>query len=168
MRANRARQAIGRSRGGLSTKLHALVDGNGRPLAVVLTPGQAGDNPQLKPLLNKVRVPRPGPGRARCRPDRVLADKAYSHPSTRKLLARRGIPLTSPERSDQIARRQARGSAGGRPCDFDPELYKQRNVVERYFNRIKHWRGIATRYDKKALNYRGGVLLAGIIDWTKA
>ncbi len=75
--------------------------------------------------------------------------------------------MTSPERSDQIARRRTRGSAGGRPPAFDAELYKERNVVERYFNRIKQWRGIATRYDKKALNYRGGVLLAGIIDWTK-
>lgn len=164
---NRARQAIGRSRGGLSTKLHALVDGDGRPLATTLTPGQAGDNPQLGPLLDRVRVPRRGPGRPRSRPARVLADKAYSHPSTRAMLRRRGIAMTSPERSDQIARRHAHGATGGRPCAFDQDAYRGRNVVERYFQRLKQWRGIATRYDKKALNYRGGVLLAGVILWTK-
>jgi transposase len=75
--------------------------------------------------------------------------------------------VTIPERSDQISRRQARGSAGGRPYAFDPEIYKRRNVVERYFNRLKQWRGIATRYDKTAQNYRGGVLLAGLILWTR-
>lgn len=164
---NRARQAIGRSRGGLSTKVHALVDGRGLPLATVLTPGQAGDNPQLEPLLDAVRVPRRGPGRPRRRPDRLVADKAYSHPSTRRALRRRGVPATIPQRSDQTAHRQARGSAGGRPYAFDHDTYKRRNVVERYFNRLKQWRGIATRYDKTARNYRGGVLLAGLILWTR-
>jgi transposase len=163
---NRARQSIGRSRGGLSTKVHALVDGRGRPLAAVLTPGQAGDNPQLEPLLDAVRVSRRGPGRPRRRPDRIVADKAYSHPSTRHALRRRGIAVTIPQRSDQVLHRQARGSAGGRPYAFDQEIYKRRNVVERYFNRLKQWRGIATRYDKTAQNYRGGVLLAGLVLWT--
>jgi len=136
-------------------------------LATVLTAGQAGDNPQLEPLLDAVAVPRPGPGRPRRRPDRVIADKAYSHPSTRQMLRRRGIAVTIPQRSDQVAQRQARGSAGGRPYAFDEEIYKRRNVVERYFNRLKQWRGIATRYDKTAQNYRGGVLLAGLILWTR-
>jgi transposase len=166
--ANRARQSIGRSRGGLSTKVHALVEGRGRPLAAVLTAGQAGDNPQLEPLLDAVRVPRRGRGRPRRRPDRIVADKAYSHPSTRRALRRRGIAVTIPQRSDQVLHRQALGSAGGRPYAFDQEIYKRRNVVERYFNRLKQWRAIATRYDKTAQNYRGGVLLAGLVLWTKS
>jgi len=164
---NRASQAIGRSRGGLSTKIHALVDGRGLPLATLLTPGQAGDNPALAPLLASIRVPRRGCGRPRSRPDQLLADKAYSHPSTRAMLAGKAIRVTIPERSDQLARRAAGGSAGGRPPNFDSEAYKRRNVVERCFNRLKQWRGIATRYDKKAVNYRGGVLLAGLILWTR-
>ena len=68
-----------------------------------------------------------------------------------------------PERDDQITRRKAKGSAGGRPPSFDGEIYKQRNTVERGFNRLKQWRGIATRYDKYALTYLGGVTLAAII-----
>ena len=168
METNRARQGIGRSRGGLSTKLHAAVEGRGLPLAAVLTAGQAGDNPQLVPLLNAIRVPRGGPGRPRSRPTGVVADKAYSHPSTRRMLRGRGIPTTIPERSDQQAQRRARGSDGGRPPAFDKETYKRRNVVERFFNTLKQWRGIATRYDKKALNYRGGVRLAELVLWTRA
>ena len=91
---------------------------------------------------------------------RLLADKAYSHPSTRTELRSRRIKHTIPERSDQIARRKAKGSTGGRPPAFDPALYGLRNTVERGFNRLKQWRGVATRYDKYALTYLGGVLLA--------
>lgn len=137
------------------------VDGAGRPLAVRLTGGQAGDNPQLIPLLDQIAVPTAG--RPRKRPAALLADKAYSHPSTRDALRERGIPTVIPQRRDQIAARHKRGSAGGRPPDFDAEMYKRRNVVERSFNRLKQWRGIATRYDKTARNYRGGILLASII-----
>jgi len=158
---------IGRSRGGLTSKVHLVTDGRGLPLSVILTPGQAGDNPQLLPALDAIRVPRQGPGRPRSRPDEVLADKAYSHPSTRAAMRSRGIRFTSPERSDQLARRAARGCAGGRPPRFDAEAYKGRNVVERCFNRLKQWRGIATRYDKTARNYRGGLLLACLILWTR-
>nr|VTP02539.1 Transposase DDE domain protein [Mycobacterium riyadhense]VTP02578.1 Transposase DDE domain protein [Mycobacterium riyadhense] len=91
---------------------------------------------------------------------RLLADKAYSHPSTRTELRSRRIKHTIPERTDQIARRKAKGSTGGRPPAFDAALYGLRNTVERGFNRLKQWRGIATRYDKYALTYLGGVLLA--------
>lgn len=94
---------------------------------------------------------------------RVLADKAYSHPSTRVALRRRRIQVTIPERDDQIARRKAKGSLGGRPPAFDPGIYKGRNVVERFFNRVKEFRAIATRYDKHARNYRAGIVIAGII-----
>lgn len=113
-----------------------------------LTPGQAGDNPQLLPLLNDITVAARGAGgRTRSRPDCVIADKAYSHPSTRLALRRRGIRVVIPEKSDQISYRKAKGRAGGRPPSFDAALYRDRNVVERAFNRLKGWRGIATRYD---------------------
>lgn len=147
--------------------MHLAVDGHGLPLAVLLTGGQVGDNPQLLPLLDAVSVPRPGRGRPRTTVARVLADKAYSHPSTRAALRRRRIPHTIPERSDQQALRARRGSRGGRPPNFDPQMYRHRNVVERCFNRLKQWRGIATRYDKKASNYKAGVLLAATILWTQ-
>ena len=92
----------------------------------------------------------------------MIADKAYSHPSTRSTLRRRGIRVVIPEKSDQIAYRKNKGTAGGRPPKFDAGLYRDRNVVERAFNRLKGWRGIATRYDKSARNYRAGVLVACI------
>jgi transposase len=121
-------EALGRSRGGLTSKLHLAVDGRGLPMAIGLTAGQAGDNPQLLPLLDQVSVARVGPGRPRQRPDRVVADKAYAHPSTRAALRARGIAFTSPERADQIAHRKAKGSAGRRPPAFDPGIYAGRNV----------------------------------------
>jgi transposase len=106
--------ALGRSRGGWSTKTHLSVDRRGRPLSVRLTPGQAGDNPQLLPLIDDIGVPAAGSGgRPRCRPDCVIADKAYSHPSARRALRRRGIRVVIPEKSDQIAHHAKRGSRGG-------------------------------------------------------
>jgi transposase len=122
----------------------------------LLSPGQAADNPMLWPLLERHRAE----SSARFR---VLADKAYSHNSTRARLREMRIRHTIPEKSDQIAWRKARGSAGGRPPRFDPEAYRHRNTVERGFNRLKQWRGIATRYDKYAATYLGGVLLASLI-----
>ena len=141
----------------MSTKIHTLTDGRTRPVTVILTPGQAGDNPQLTPLLELHRRQR-GPG-ARAG-FRLLADKAYSHPSTRNDLRRRRIAHTIPERQDQKDRRKAKGSKGGRPPGFDTAAYAQRNTVERGFLRLKHWRGIATRYDKHALTFLGGIILA--------
>jgi transposase len=160
-------EALGRSRGGLSTKIHLAVDGRGRPLSVLLTPGQAGDNPLLLPLLDAIAVHDGGPGRPRKRPDMVIADKAYAHDPTRRALRRRGLRHTIPERSDQIARRAAKGSAGGRPPVFDPTIYRRRNVVERCFNRLKHWRDLATRYTKRAAIYRSGLLLISAIIWLR-
>lgn len=153
--------ALGRSRGGWSTKAHAAVDAAGRPLSIRLTAGQAGDNPELMPVLADIAVPTGG--RARSRPDTVVADKAYSHPSTRKALRAKGINAVIPQRRDQIAHRLARGSRGGRPPGFDAAAYRGRNVIERAFGRLKQWRAIATRYDKHARNYRAGIVLAAII-----
>lgn len=136
-------------------------------MSIILTPGQAGDNPQLLPLLDQICVGRDGPGRPRKRPGRVLADKAYSHPSTRAALRERGIAFTSPERIDQIRHRQRKGSRGGRPPGFDPELYADRNVVERCFNRLKQFRALATRYAKRVAYYRSEIVIAAIVLWLR-
>jgi putative transposase len=149
----------------MSTKIHQLVDGRGRPLVIALTPGQAGDCPMLKPLLSHLAVHRVGPGRPRTRPTAVLADKAYSSRAIRAELRSRQIKAVIPQPSDQIAHRKRRGSAGGRPPTFDAQTYKGRNVIERSFNEHKQWRGIATRYDKLATVYRGAVVLRAITIW---
>ena len=151
----------------MSTKIHLAVDGRGRPLAVLLTAGQAGDNPQLLPLLDAIRVHDGGPGRPRKKPDMLIADKAYAHDPTRRELRRRGIAHTIPERSDQVARRAAKGSHGGRPPTFDSDIYRQRNVVERCFNRFKQWRALATRYAKRAALYRSSLLLIAALIWLR-
>ena len=78
------------------------------------------------------------------------------------------MKVVIPENTDQRANRKNRGSRGGRPVGFDAEDYKNRNVVERAFNKLKNWRGLATRYDKHALIYRGGMVLASIILWLTA
>jgi transposase len=82
-------------------------------------------------------------------------------------LREKGIRAVIPEKSDQLTRRQAKGSRGGRPPEFDAETYRDRNHVERTFNRLKRWRGIATRYDKHARNYRAGIVLASILIWLR-
>ena len=137
--------ALGRSRGGLSTKIHQLVDGNGRPLVIALTAGQAGDSPMLRWLLADLTVPRLGPGRPRTRPEAVLGDKAYSSRANRELLRGKRVKAVIPQPVDQITHRQRRGRAGGRPPAFDAATYRGRNVVERSFNDHKQWRGLATR-----------------------
>ncbi len=132
---------------------------------IAVTPGQAGDSPALPGLLQELRVPRLGPGRPRTRPDALRGDKAYSSRAHRAHLRQRGVTAVIPERADQIAHRKNRGSRGGRPVTFDAHDYKNRNVIERAFNKLKNWRGIATRYDKHALIYRGGIVLASILLW---
>lgn len=131
----------------------------------MVSPGQAGDSPALPRLLAELRVARRGPGRPRTTPTALRGDKAYSSRGHRAMLRRRGIVAVIPEKADQVANRRRRGSRGGRPVGYDIEDYKNRNVIERFFNRMKNWRGLATRYDKHALVYRGGVILAAILDW---
>ena len=118
-------------------------------------------------LMSHLRI-RSGPGRIRTRPDRLRADKAYSSKAIRAHLRARGITAVIPEPADQAGHRRRRGSRGGRPPAFDREDYKGRNVVERSFNLFKQWRGLATRYDKLALTYRGGAVLRAITIWLKA
>jgi len=160
-----ADHGLGRSRGGWTTKLHLICDGRGRALSIGLTGGNVNDTTMLGPALDQIRVPRRGRGRPRTRPDHLLGDKGYSSRSNRARLAGRGIRITIPERADQLANRARRGSSGGRPHAFDQQAYKGRNIVERAFNRLKQWRGIAARYDKTAINYRAGIVLASMIIW---
>ncbi|MER6159510.1 transposase [Streptomyces sp. NPDC001868] len=113
--------ALGRSRGGLTTKIHLACDGKGRPLAVLVTPGQRHDSICARPLLERIRLPRTGPGRPRRRPDQVFADKAYSSRGSRAYLRKRGIVQTIPEKTDQQRHRHNRGPRGGRPPTFDQQ-----------------------------------------------
>ncbi len=147
---------LGRSRGGQTSKIHLAADRNCRPLAFVLTPGQAADSPQFVPVLGKIRVRGPV-GRPRTRPDAVAGDKAHSSRGNRAHLRKRRIKAVIPEKRDQAANRKRKGSAGGRPVGHDADLYKERNTVERAINRLKARRGIATRYDKTPESYLAGL-----------
>ena len=149
----------------MTSKIHQIVDGAGRPLVVLISAGQANDAPVFEYLLASLHVPRLGGGRARTRPERVRGDKAYSSRAIRAQLRRRGITAVIPEPSDQIAHRQRRGSRGGRPPRLDAQDYKGRNVIERSFNTVKQWRALATRYDKLAIVYRGAAVLRAITIW---
>ena len=117
--------------------------------------------------MGRLKVARRGGGRPRTRPARVLADKAYSSRAIRSHLRRRGIRATIPEPADQIRGRLRRGAKGGRPPAFDPHAYKQRNTVERAFNRLRQHRAVATRYDKRDFVYRGTVDVAAIRIWLR-
>ncbi|MEV7174176.1 IS5 family transposase [Streptomyces sp. NPDC093224] len=156
-------QALGRSRGGPTTKVHLAVDGRGLPLSIVLTPGNVNDATAFVQVLDGIRIPRAVTGRPRTTPGRVLGDKAYSSRAIRYLLRRRGIAVTIPERRDQAANRRRRGALRGRPPAFGRAVYRDRNVVERCFARLKQFRAVATRFDKLAARYRAGLVLASLI-----
>lgn len=137
---------MGRSRGGLTTKIHALVDAEGRPLRLALTPGQAGDAPMAAHLLEAV-----APGAT------VIADKAYDTNGIRASVAARGGWANIPPRRTRTD-----------TFSFSRWVYRQRNLVERFFNRLKQWRGIATRYDRRADNFLAAIKLAAIRIWITA
>ena len=119
-----------------------------------------------KPLLAQLAVGRLGRARPRTRPAAVIGDKAYSSRGTRAMLRARGIQAVIPQPSDQIAHRLRRGCSGWPAARLRPPItYKGRNVIERSFNDHKQWRGIATRYDKLAVVYRGAVVLRAITIW---
>ncbi|WP_307671711.1 IS5 family transposase [Streptomyces sp. V2I9] len=166
-RHHRPDEGLGRSRGGLTCKIHLAGEGGCRPMALLLTPGRWGDAPQMIEVLDRIRVPRPLGGRPRTRPDHVSGDKAYSSRRNRRYLRRRDIRHTIPEPKDQRANRRRRGSNGGRPAGFDPDHYRRRNEVERTINRLKNSRAVATRYDKRAYVFHGTVTAAAIRLWLR-
>jgi transposase len=131
-------QAIGRSRGGRTTKIHAIVDGHGRPLAFALTPGQRGDAPVAPQLVAALPA-------GRC----CVADAADDSDALRQMLQQRGTVPVIPNHPTRKRRHP-----------FDPLAYRMRNVIERAFCRLKDWRRIATRYDKLAANYAAAVAIA--------
>jgi transposase len=136
---------MGRSRGGLTTKIHALVDANGMPIALKLTEGQAHDGRSAADMLGGIQA-----GQI------LLADRAYDSNALRETLNSRQAwanitPM--PRRLD--------------PPAFSSFLYRYRNLVERFFNRLKHYRAIATRYEKHAANYLAAVKLASIRIWLR-
>ena len=137
---------MGRSRGRLTTKVHAVVDARGLPLELLLTPGQAADCPAATRLLGRLR-----PGTI------LLADKAYDADWLRRQIERADAAPNIPFKSN----RRWKG------C-FSPALYRERNRVERLFNRIKHFRRAATRYEKHAANYLAMLKLACIKIWLRA
>jgi len=147
-------EGLGRSRGGFTAKIHLSADGRCRPLSLLITEGQRAGCTQFEAVLGKIRVPRPV-GRPRRKPGCVAADKAYSNSLIRRYLRRRGIAHTIPEKSDFQAARRRKGSRGGRPPGFDAERYKKRNTVERAINKLKQFRVVATRYDKRCYIYLG-------------
>ena len=136
---------MGRSRGGLTTKIHALVDANGLPIVLKLTAGQAHDGRSAADMLDTV-----GPG------DVLLADRAYDADALRLAMMARGawanIPLM-PQRKTRPA--------------FSAFLYRYRNQVERFFNKLKQFRAVATRYDKRDDNFLASVQLASIRIWVR-
>ena len=137
---------MGRSRGGLTTKIHALVDANGLPVVLKLTEGQAHDGRSAADMVAGL-----GPGQI------LMADRAYDSDALRSTMRAQGAwanikPM--PRRVNVPA--------------FSPFLYRYRNLIERFFNKLKHFRAVATRYEKHAANYLAVVKLASIRIWLRA
>lgn len=133
----------------------------------VTTAGQRHDSLAFEPLMNRLRIARIRPGHPRTRPGRLLADKAYSNKKIRAHLRRRGIKATIPEPADQITHRARRGNEGGRRPAFDPVAYRDRNTVERTINKLRAYRAVAMRTDKRDFVYRGTIDVATIRIWLR-
>jgi transposase len=146
-------EALGRSQGGFSTKVHVRAEGLGKPMTFVLTPGQRHEATAFEQLMEQGAVKRRGRGRPRLRPRRVVGDKGYSSRKIRQYLRRRGMRMTIPHKSNE------------RRGHFDRAVYRLRSLVERLINRLKQFRRVATRYQKRGLNYHGMLLLAAIKLW---
>ena len=136
---------MGRSRGGLTTKIHAMVDARGLPISLVLSEGQAYDGHSAHLMLDTLE-----PGSI------LLADRAYDADKLREAIASKGALANIPSMPQRV-RRSA----------FSPFLYRYRNLIERFFNKLKHFRAVATRYDKRDDNYLAGVKLASARIWMR-
>lgn len=136
---------MGRSRGGLTTKIHALVDGQGRPIKLHLTAGQKSDIESAEGLIADL------PEGAM-----LLADKGYDANTLREAVAAKKAFANIPPRANRK-----------NPICFSKHLYKARNLIERFFNKIKHYRRIATRYDKLAENYAAALKLVAVRIWIR-
>ncbi len=152
--SNPTQEALGRSRGGFSTKVHLRAEGGGKPMTFVLTPGQRHESTVFEQLLEQGAVKRSGPGRPKLRPRRVVGDKGYSAGRIRRYLHRHGIRVTIPRRRDE----RRRGV-------FDRAVYRLRNLIERLVNRMKQFRRVATRYEKRAQNYLAMLTVVAILLW---
>jgi len=138
----------------VTTTIHVRVDGTGKPITFILTEGQRHDSKLAEALIEQGSVKHAGRGRPRCRPQRLVADTAYGKPTFRQFLRQKGIRITVPRKSNE----RRRGK-------FDTAVYRQRNQVERFFNRLKPSRRVATRYEKRAVNYLAMITLAAILIW---
>ncbi|MEQ9661350.1 MAG: IS5 family transposase [Parasphingopyxis sp.] len=138
-------RCMGRSRGGLTTKIHAMVDANGLPIGLRLSEGQAYDGHSAHLMLDTLV-----PGSI------LLADRAYDADKLREAIANKGAFANIPPMPQRV-RRSA----------FSPFLYRYRNLIERFFNKLKHFRAIATRFDKRDDNYLASVQLASIRIWLR-
>jgi transposase len=136
---------MGRSRGGLTTKIHALVDASGLPIALKLTEGQAHDGRSAEDMLSSLSA-----GQI------LLADRAYDSDALRQTLHQRGAWANVKPMPGRV----------NIPA-FSPFLYRYRNLVERFFNKLKHFRAVATRYDKRPENYLASVKLASVRIWMR-
>lgn len=131
-RGNQNAQALGRSRGGFSTKIHARCDGKRRPLGFILTGGETHDRQAFLALFRLIE--------AEIKP--LIADKGYDADAIREELLFHGIDPVIPSTASRRA-----------PIPYDREAYRERYLIERLFNKLKNWRRIATRYDKTALSF---------------
>lgn len=135
--------ALGRSRGGLSTKIHMAVDAKGMPVRFILTGGQASDAPQGVPLLTGIKA------------THVIADKGYDSDRILSFIQWQRATAVIPPKSNRKIQRE-----------YDKEVYKQRNLIERAFNKLKNWRRISTRFDRRSLYFMAALHLASAITWS--
>jgi transposase len=136
---------MGRSKGGLTTKIHALVDARGLPILLKITPGQAHDGRSAADMFDTLSEG-----------DVLLADRAYDSDALRTEMAARGVWANVRAMPQRI-----------KPPAFSSYLYKLRNLVERFFSKIKHYRAVATRYEKHPENYLAVIKLAAARIWMR-
>jgi transposase len=153
-RGGQTGEALGRSRGGFSTKIHVRADRRGKPLVLLVTAGERHDQTMFEPLMQQGQIQREGRGRPRRRPGRVVGDKGYSSRRIRAWLRQHGIRHTIPHKRNECQ------------CGpFDRGLYRERSQVERLINRLKQFRRVATRYEKRAANFLAMVIVAALLIW---